>query len=117
MELDENPLSGAIRGWVFGIESFLKRAIVLASGEASQKRQRTARRIKAVSMEKVVPETAADYDLEEQDYIEFRCTAAGREIAAYLCLTWTGEPLSPISERFGLSHPDSSSNLIRRAKK
>ena len=117
MELDENPLSGALRGWVLGSESFLKRAIVLASGEASQKRQRTARRMKAVSMDEVIAETAAYYDVEEQDYIGFRCTAAGREIAAYLCRRWTGEPLSRISERFGLSHPDSSSKLIRRAKK
>jgi len=36
-------------------------------------------------------------------YIRLRCTAAGREIAAYLCRMWTGEPLSRISERFGLS--------------
>ncbi len=71
----------------------------------------------AVSMDEVIAETAAYHDLEEQDYIGFRCAAAGREIAAYLCRRWTGEPLSQISKRFGLSHPDSSSNLIRRVKK
>jgi hypothetical protein len=32
------------------------------------------------------------------------------------CRRWTGESLAQLSERFGLSHPDSSSNLVRRAK-
>ena len=41
---------------------------------------------------------------------------AGREIAALLWRRWTGEPLSSLSEMFGLAHPDSSSNLIRRAR-
>lgn len=65
----------------------------------------------------MIAETAAYYDLAEQDSSGLRCTAAGHEIAAYLCRRWTGEPLSRVSERFGLSHPDCSSNLIRRAKK
>jgi len=57
------------------------------------------------------------YDLVEPDCIEFRCPAAGREIAACLCRMWTDESLCRISERFGLSYLDGSSNLIRRAEK
>ena len=117
LEVDDNPLAGALRGWVLGSESFLKRAIVLASGEDEQKRHRTARRMKVVTMDVIITETAAYYDLDENEYVGFRCTAAGREIAALLCRRWTGAPLSEISNRFGLSHPDSSSNLIRRATK
>ena len=41
----------------------------------------------------------------------------GRELAALLCHRWTGESLSSLSKHFGLAHPDSSSNLIRGAKK
>ena len=46
----------------------------------------------------------------------FRSQAAGREMAALLCRRWTGETIASLSERFGLKHPDSASNLVRRAK-
>ena len=45
-----------------------------------------------------------------------RSGAAGRDIAAYLCRRWTGVSLAKLSALFGLEHPDSSSNLVRRAK-
>jgi hypothetical protein len=40
-------------------------------------------------------------------------TPDGREITSNLCRRWTSEPLSRQSERIGLSHLDSSSNIIR----
>jgi hypothetical protein len=43
--------------------------------------------------------------------------ACGREIAALLCRRYTSATLAELSERFGLHHPDSSANLVRRAKK
>jgi len=43
--------------------------------------------------------------------------AAGREMAAYLCRQWTRVSLKKLSAVFGLEHPDSSSNLVRRAKR
>lgn len=61
-------------------------------------------------------ETAAHDDVDETEYVGFRSTAAGREIVALLCRRWTGEPLSKHSTRFGLMHPDSTSNPVRRAK-
>lgn len=42
--------------------------------------------------------------------------AAGREVAALLCRRWTGETIASLSQAFGLAHPDSASNLVRRAK-
>ncbi|MDZ4848999.1 MAG: hypothetical protein SGI77_06875 [Pirellulaceae bacterium] len=38
-------------------------------------------------------------------------------MAAYLCRQWTGVSLARLSTIFGLEHPDSSSNLVRRAKR
>jgi S-adenosylmethionine synthetase len=35
-------------------------------------------------------------------------------MAAYLCRRYTRATLRELSERFGLSHPDSASDLIRR---
>jgi hypothetical protein len=36
-------------------------------------------------------------------------------MAAFLCRRWTGESLSILSQRLGLAHRDSSSNLVRRS--
>jgi hypothetical protein len=38
-------------------------------------------------------------------------------VAALLCRRYTSATLAQFSERFGLRHPDSSANLVRRAKK
>jgi hypothetical protein len=45
----ENPLTSALGGWGLGSEPFLKTAIALAQSDDDQKRQRTSRRLKAVT--------------------------------------------------------------------
>ncbi|TWT50179.1 Chromosomal replication initiator protein DnaA [Rubripirellula amarantea] len=112
----ENPLASALGGWVLGSESFLKKAIALAQSDDDQKRQRTTRRLKAVTAEQIIEETAFYYDVSPQEYVGFRSLAPGRELAALLCRRWTGETIASLSRRFGLAHPDSASNLVRRAK-
>jgi len=101
---------------VSGSESFLKKAIVLAQSDDDQKRQRTSRRLKAATAEQIIEETAFYHGVCSSEYIGFRSVAAGREIAALLCRRWAGETIASLSKRFGLAHPDSASNLIRRAK-
>jgi len=113
----ENPLAGALRGWVLGSEAFLKRMVGLAQSADDRQRQRTSRRMKAIGIDEIIAETAAYHEVDPSQYVGFRTQAAGREMAALLCRRWTGEPLSRLSEKFGLAHPDSSSNLIRRARK
>lgn len=49
-------------------------------------------------------------------YREFRSPAGGRDLAAYLCRGYRGATLRDLSIEFGLSHPDGSANLMRRAK-
>ena len=62
--------------------------------------------------------TVADmHEVEPEEYVGFRALAAGREMAALLCRRYTSATLAQLSERFGLGHPDSSANLVRRAKK
>ena len=112
----ENPLTSALSGWIIGSESFLKKAIALAQSDDEQKRQRTTRRLKAVTAEQIISETARYYEVCPSEYVGFRSQAAGREMAALLCRRWTGETIASLSERFGLKHPDSASNLVRRAK-
>jgi len=50
-------------------------------------------------------------------YRQRRSSAAGRDLAAYLAHRRTTATLRELTEAFGLTHPDSVSNLIRRAEK
>ncbi len=62
-------------------------------------------------------EAVADvHQVEPEEYVGFRSMAAGREMAALLCRRHTAVTLADLSQRFGLRHPDSSANLVRRAK-
>ena len=56
------------------------------------------------------------HEVDPQEYVGYRSGAAGREMAAYRCRQWTGVSLAKLSAVFGLEHPDSSLNLVRRAK-
>ena len=70
----------------------------------------------AFPVSEIIAATAAHHGVEPSEYIGFRSSAAGRELAALLCLA--GRRIaSSLSKQFGLAHPDSSSNLNRRAKK
>ena len=44
-------------------------------------------------------------------YVGFRSGATGRDMAAYLCCRYPCATLRELSDRFGLNHPDSASNL------
>ncbi len=56
------------------------------------------------------------YGVDANGYREFRSPAGGRDLAAYLCRRYSGATLRELSIEFGLSHPDGSANLVRRAK-
>ena len=113
----DNPLKEAWREWALGSAAFINHTLALAASGDEQQRQRTSRRFNAVTVSEIIAATAAHHGVEPSEYIGFQNSAAGRELAALLCHRWTGESLSSLSKHFGLAHPDSSSNLIRRAKK
>jgi len=73
--------------------------------------------LKAIGCDQILSVVAKHHKVDPQEYIGFRSGAAGREMAAYLCRQWTGVSLAKLSAVFGLEHPDSSSNLVRRAKR
>ena len=61
--------------------------------------------------------TASQYAVTPNEYVGFSSGAAGPNMAAYLCRRYTRETLPKMSEQFGLSYPDSASDLIRRGAK
>ena len=111
----ENPLSDARDDWVIGSKKFLKKIVKLASGQSSTKAQRLLRQSEAFTIEEILDFVAAAHDVASKEYIGFRCTAAGREMATLLCRQLTSCTLRELSTTLGLKHPDSSANLTKRA--
>ena len=60
---------------------------------------------------------ADEHDVDSSQYIGFRSQAPGREMAALVCRRLTSCTLAQLSQAFGLGHPDSAANLVRRAKR
>ncbi len=114
----ENPLKSALREWVIGSHDFLKRMVVLAEGQDEDRRGSLRRRMGVITVEEVMEAVADVHQVEPEEYVGvgFRSMAAGREMAALLCRRHTAVTLSALSQRFGLRHPASSANLVRRAK-
>ena len=69
------------------------------------------------SIETVIAATAKEYEVNPSDYAGFRIRAGGRDVATYLCRRYTTATLAELSKYFGLSHRDSSGDLVRRAKR
>jgi len=54
----DNPLKEAWRDWASGSAAFIKRALALAASQDEQERQRTSRRLKAVTAKEIIASTA-----------------------------------------------------------
>ena len=83
----------------------------------SELHRRRVRRANPVLVESVFEATASQYAVSADEYVGFRSGAAGPDMAVYLCRRYTSATLRELSDRFGLSHPDSVSDLIRRGAK
>jgi REP element-mobilizing transposase RayT len=111
-----DPQIQRFKDWVYGGEDFLKRLLATAEGEDFEINARRLRGTKALSAQQIIGIVAAHYGVDANGYREFRSPAGGRDLAAYLCRRYSGATLRELSIEFGLSHPDGSANLVRRAK-
>jgi REP element-mobilizing transposase RayT len=105
-----------LRDWVYGSEDFLKRVLAMAAGKDEGANRRRRRRTEPVTVRAILSATAKQYGVSPEEYCGFRSGAGGRDIAAMLCRRWTSATLKDLSAVFGLSHPDSASDLIKRGK-
>jgi putative transposase len=69
-----------------------------------------------VDAKQVIATVAAFFNTSPASYQSKRSTAVGRDLAAYLAHRRTTATLRELASAFGLTHPDSVSNLIRRAE-
>jgi hypothetical protein len=112
-----NPLKEAWDGWLLGSEEFVKKIKKAFSEPAQSDQVPAARRLSALEAADVISAVAAHYGVPASSYRQRRSTAAGRDLAAYLAHRRTTATLRQLAEPFGLGHPDSVSNLIRRAER
>jgi hypothetical protein len=113
----ESPLRAARHGWLLGSDAFLEKIKRKYSGASQPDQVPAARRLSALDPERVIKAVAKHYRVDPNSYRQRRGEAAGRDLAAYLAHRRTTATLRELAEPFGLSHPDSVSNLIRRAEK
>ena len=111
-----DPKVQRFKDWVYGGADFLKSLLAMAGGEDPEINARRVRRTKALSAHQIIGIVAEHYSVDASGYREFRSPAGGRDLAAYLCRRYSGATLRELSIEFGLSHPDGSANLVRRAK-
>ena len=111
-----NPLDNALEGWLLGSDTFLKKVKKLISKPQHIDQTPKARRLTSLDANEVITAVAAYFKASPESYQSKRSTAPGRDLAAYLAHRRTTATLRELATAFGLSHPDSVSNLIRRAQ-
>ena len=79
--------------------------------------RRRRRRISPVTVDAILDATARQFRTSPDKYCGLRSRAGGRDVAAMLCRRWTTATLRELSARFGLTHPDSASDLIGRGQR
>ena len=102
--------------WLSGYANWYAKRNRRTGGEAPEINARRVRRTKALSAHQIIGIVAEHYAVDARGYGEFRSPAGGHDLAAYLCRRYSGATLRELSIEFGLLHPDSSTNLVRRAK-
>jgi len=115
-EPPENPLSNALEGWLLGSEAFLKRMKNLFLKPKQIDRVPRARRLSSLSATEVVTIVAEYFGTNVESFQVKRTASLERDIAAWMAHRRTTSTLRELSGIFGLQHPDSVSNLIRRAE-
>ena len=112
---ESNPLKQAHQGWIIGSEKFRQKIAKLS--KVSRRRQKKARRHLSLTPQGIIEHVAKHYKVSFNEYIGFRSSAPGRQNAALLCRELTNVSLADLSQTFGLGHPDSSANLVKKAKR
>jgi len=112
-----NPFLEAWEGWLLGGDKFLARIKAKISGNEQAQATRPGRYLASADPAAVIRSVAGYFGVDPRKYRKRRSSAAGRDLAAYLAHRRTTATLRELAEAFGLSNPDSVSNLIRRAER
>lgn len=110
-----NPFQEAAHGWLLGSQQFIDRIKRLMKEPQHPDEVPSARRLGNLPMAAVIGAVADYFGTTPAAFACRRSTASGRDVAAWLARRLTSATLRELAEPFGLRHPDSVSNLVRRA--
>jgi hypothetical protein len=113
-EPPENPLRKAVHGWLLGSVEFVRRIREQLEGPAHDDQVPAARRLRNVDPERVLDAVAAHYGVSAETFRQRRSGDQARDVAAWLARRLTTVTLRELVVAFGLHHPDSVNNLVRR---
>jgi len=111
----DNPFRDAAHGWLIGGDAFVERIKRLTRDPKYGDEVPTARRLAHLPLQTVVTAVADYYGTTVEAYGRRRSSAPGRDVAAWLARRLTRATLRELAQPFGLGHPDSVNNLVRRA--
>jgi len=110
-----NPFDRADQGWILGDAEFVKRVRHLVQEQPPDQQVPAGRRLISLSPEEVLAKVAQFYGVSPETFRQKRAKHPSRDVAAWLARRLTQAPLRELAPHFGLSHPESLSNLTRRA--
>ena len=113
----KNPLDAAVGGWLLGSSKFVDGIKRRLQEPRHDDEVPLARSLKALSIRDVLDATAKHYCVDSASYAAKYNRSPSRDAAAWLARRLTVATLRELAEPFGLGHPDSVRNLIRRAER
>ena len=109
-----NPFQSVTHGWLVGSETFRQRIRTLVSEPRYPDEVPAVQRLASMEPATVLAAVAGYYGVGHDRFHERRSGELARDVAAWLARRRTTATLRELAPAFGLSHPDSVSNLIRR---
>jgi chromosomal replication initiation ATPase DnaA len=106
-----------LEGWLLGSSKFVERIKRQLQTPKHPDEVPIARRLKSLSIREVLDATARRYCVDAASFAAKYNRSPSRDAAAWLARRLTVATLRELAEPFGLGHPDSVRNLIRRAER
>ena len=113
-EPPENPLRPAVHGWLVGSEEFVDRMRSQVQPPRHQDEVPASRRLAALDSKTVMAAVAEYYGVASDQFGLRRSRELSRDVAAWLCRRLGSGTLRELAPAFGVNHPDSVRNLVRR---
>ena len=110
----ENPLRLAVHGWLLGSEEFVDRIRSQVQPPRHQDEVPASRQLSSLDSKTVIAAVAKYYGIDSEQFKVRRSRGLSRDVAAWLCRRLVSGTLRELAPAFGVDHPDSVRNLIRR---
>ena len=116
-EPPQNPLKRAVHGWLVGSEAFVDRIRSQVQPPRHQDEVPASRQLASLDSKTVIATVAEYYGVDSDQFKVRRSRELSRDVAAWLCRRLVSGTLRDLAAAFGVEHPDSVRNLVRRVNR